>query len=102
MQNVSQDAKAIDFGENFLSLLGGLQLNNPIITIITNKTSNTSTYSFAHPDTGEILNNLNEGLRNAEIKVQEDIYSLLSNLDNKRREYDRENVYYHWLHLTKI
>ena len=87
LQNVSQDAKAIDFGENFLSLLGGLQLNNPIITIITNKTSNTSTYSFAHPDTGETLNNLNDGLRNAEIKVQEDIYSLLSNLDDKRREY---------------
>ena len=87
LQNVSQDAKSIDFGENYLSLLGNYQINNPIITIITNKTSNVSSYSFADPDTGETLNILNEGLRKAEIKVQEDIYSLLSNLDNKRKEY---------------
>ena len=87
LQNVSQDAKSIDFGENYLNLLGNYQLNDPIITIITNKTSNVSTYSFAHPDTGETLTNLNEGLRNAEIKVQEDIYSLLDNLDDKRKEY---------------
>ena len=87
LQNVSQDAKWIDFGESFLSQLERNHLSDPIVTIITNKTSNESTYAFAHPDTGELLNNLNDALRNTEIKVQEDIYSLLSYLSKKQRDY---------------
>ena len=87
LKKVSQDAKLVDFGNNYLSLLGNLHLSEPIVTIVTDKKSNESSYALAHPTTGEILNNLNNALRNTEIIELEDIYSLLSNIDEKRREY---------------
>ena len=87
LENVSPDAKLIDFGDNYLNLLGEYQIQDPITMIVTDKKSNVSTYSFSDPNTGEILDDLNQAFRNLNILVREDINNLLSHLDNKRREY---------------
>ena len=90
LQNVSQEAKWAYFEENeiFLEKLKNLELlNDPIVSIITNKTSNESTYAFANPSTGELIEELSEALRNTEIQELEDIESALSFLDEKRRQY---------------
>ena len=89
LKSVAQDAKWVDFdfSGDYLSILEKLKINDPIITIITNKTSNLSAYSFADPDTGDMLNNLNTEVRNLEILELEDINSALSHIDGKRREY---------------
>ena len=87
LQKVSQDAKIVDFGDNFLSFLENDQLANPIITIITDKRTNESTYLFSDPRTGVPIDVLNDNLKNNQISVLEDIYSLLYNFDDKVKEY---------------
>ena len=87
LQKVSQDAKLVDFGDSFLSLLSSYQLSEPIVTIITDKKSNESSYALAHPTTGALLNDLNNDLRDTKILELEDIYSLLPYYDEKRKEY---------------
>ena len=87
LQKVSQDAKVVDFGGEFLNILDNEQIEHPIITIITDKRSNESTYSFSDPKTGQPLDNLNDELKNNKISVLEDIYSLLYNYDDKVKEY---------------
>ena len=88
LQETSQEAKWVDFGESYSNFLSNKDLSKTIISIITNKTSNFSSYAFAHPKTGELLDfgrNL-EG-EDQYFEVKEDIYTALSYLDSKQREY---------------
>ena len=89
LQNVSQEAKWTYFDDSFMSQIksNNRLYSDPIISVITNKTSNQSTYAFANPTTGELLTDIDQNLRRTEVQELEDIYSLLSNLDEKRREY---------------
>ena len=74
LKNVSPDAKWIDFGDSLYSLAGENQISNPIVSIVTDKTTNTSTYTLSDPTTGEISEDLNQNLKGHNVRVLEDIY----------------------------
>ena len=86
LQNTSQEAKWTYFGEGYDNLLQENHISYSIISLITNKTSNISSYAFAHPKTGELLN-LNRALTNEIHDEQEYIITKLSHLDYRQREY---------------
>ena len=86
LQNTSQEAKWTYFGEGYDSLLQDNHITYSIISLITNKTSNVSSYAFAHPQTGELLN-LNRALNDEIHDEQEYIITKISHLDYRRREY---------------
>ena len=87
LQKVSQDAKLVDFGESFLNILSNNHVSSPIITIVSDKKTNSSNYAVADPNTGVLLDDANAALRNLDIQVLEDIYSSLSYLGDIKREY---------------
>ena len=87
LQNVSRDAKLVDFGSNYINILNRYGLSDPIVTIISDKKSNSSTFALAHPDSGELLRDASDDLRRTEISVLEDIYTLLSYLGDIKRKY---------------
>ena len=87
LEKVSQDAKLVDFGDNFLNLLSNKQIVNPILAIVEDKKTNSTSYAVAEPNSGELLEDVNNDLRRTEIHVLEDIYSSLSYLGDIKRKY---------------
>ena len=84
-------APQIDFGECYQKLIHHYKIqDNIIISIISiNSNSNSkpvTTYTFSHPISGEVLNS-SEICADEKIVIQEDIMSLMENIDDKKEEF---------------
>jgi hypothetical protein len=93
LQNTSQDAKLVDFGKFYESfLMQNNFIKEPIVVMVTNKTSKETKYAFADPEQGNLLD-ICGFFDDSIILVREDIQSLIDDLDDKKEEYI--------MHMTK-
>ena len=96
----SGEAPQIDFGKCYDDVKSFYEIKDDLIKVIINikldKDSNNNKpllkYIFAHPETGEVLN-ISEICAEEKIIVQEDVMSLMEEIDNRKEEYI--------IHLTK-
>ena len=99
LQIKAKEASEIDFGKCYEKVKNAYKISDDlIITIIKIKgdkkknIKSTNTYAFSHPETGIILN-ISDICEGEKIIIQEDVYSLLENLDDTKEKYI--------IHLTK-
>ena len=93
LQIKAKEASEIDFGQCYEKVKNTYNISDDLlITIIKIKgdkkknTKSTNTYAFSHPETGIILN-ISEICKDEIITIQEDVYSLIENLDDIKEEY---------------
>ena len=89
--NKTGSAPQIDFGECYQNVKDKYNIVEELIVSIININSNDNskpitTYAFSNPKTGEILNS-SEICANEKIVVQEDVKSLMENIDDRKEEF---------------
>ena len=91
LKKTKDSAPHIDFGECYQNVKDKYNITEELIVSIININSNEkskplTTYAFSNPITGEILNT-SEICANEKIVIQEDVKSLMENIDNRKEEF---------------
>ena len=90
MEITTGSAPQVDFGECYNKLKGKYNISGELIVSIININSNDkakplTTYAFSHPITGEVINS-SEICSKEKVVVQEDIKSIIKNLEDKKED----------------